>query len=67
MRKYDYYGKEVKYLELEKYTVMSIPTLILFNNGKETTRLIGHKPKEVIVQYPVIFSYQGFLRLFLLL
>ena len=32
-----------------KYNVMSIPTLIVFRNGKETTRLIGYKPKEAIL------------------
>ena len=33
----------------EKYNVMSIPTLIVFKNGKETTRLIGYKSKEAIL------------------
>lgn len=27
----------------EEYKIMSIPTVILFKNGKETTRLIGAK------------------------
>ena len=29
-----------------RYGVMSIPTLILFKNGKETERLVGAMPKE---------------------
>ena len=33
-----------------KYAVMSIPTLILFVNGEERTRLIGAKPKDVILR-----------------
>lgn len=32
----------------EKLDVMSIPTLILFKDGKEVDRLTGFKPKEVI-------------------
>lgn len=32
----------------EKLDVMSIPTLILFKDGKEVSRLTGFKPKEVI-------------------
>jgi len=33
----------------EKYNVMNIPTLLVFKNGKETTRLIGYKSKEAIL------------------
>lgn len=33
----------------EKYNVMNIPTLIVFKNRKETTRLIGYKSKEAIL------------------
>ena len=33
----------------EKYHVMSIPTLIVFKNGKETARMIGFKPKSAIL------------------
>ena len=29
-----------------KYGVMSIPTLILFKDGKPVTNIIGYKPKE---------------------
>lgn len=32
-----------------KYNILSIPTLIVFKNGKETARLIGYKPKEAIL------------------
>lgn len=32
----------------EKLDVMSIPTLILFKDGKEVDRLTGFKPKEVM-------------------
>src|SRR3989344_2716180 len=30
----------------ESYGVMGIPTLILFNNGKEVKRIVGLRPKE---------------------
>ena len=29
-----------------KYNVMSIPTMIIFKNGKEQARVIGVRPKE---------------------
>jgi thioredoxin 1 len=29
----------------QKYGVMSIPTLILFKDGKEQTRIVGFRPK----------------------
>lgn len=32
-----------------RYGVMSIPTLIVFKNGKETARLVGARPKNVIL------------------
>lgn len=32
-----------------RYGVMSIPTLIVFKNGKETARLVGARPKYVIL------------------
>lgn len=35
----------------EKYGVMSIPTLILFKNGKEVDRLIGAYPRESIEKW----------------
>jgi len=47
--------KDIKFLKLnvdesgdvaESYGVMGIPTLILFNNGKEVKRIVGVRPKE---------------------
>ena len=32
-----------------KYGVMSIPTLIVFKNGKEAARAVGYRPKEDII------------------
>ncbi|MBR2883347.1 MAG: thioredoxin [Clostridia bacterium] len=32
-----------------KYNVMSIPTLIVFKDGKEFDRIIGYSPKEEIL------------------
>mgnify|MGYP003394371038 CR=1 FL=1 len=32
-----------------EYSVMSIPTLILFKDGKELTRLIGALPKDKLI------------------
>ena len=32
-----------------KYGVMSIPTLIVFNNGKEKARIVGARPKDAIL------------------
>ena len=32
-----------------KYNVMSIPTLIVFKDGKEYNRIIGYSPKEEIL------------------
>ena len=32
-----------------KYGVMSIPTLIVFQNGKEKTRIVGARPKAAIL------------------
>ena len=32
-----------------KYGVMSIPTLIVFKDGKETTRIVGVRPKATIL------------------
>jgi len=32
-----------------KYGVMSIPTLIVFKDGKEQTRIVGAKPKAAIL------------------
>lgn len=33
-----------------KYNVMSIPTFILFKNGKEVERMIGAMPKEELMK-----------------
>ena len=33
-----------------KYRVASIPTLIVFNNGKETDRIVGYRPKDAILE-----------------
>lgn len=33
-----------------KYNVINIPTLIIFKDGKEKTRLVGYKPKEAILE-----------------
>lgn len=33
-----------------KYQIMSIPTMILFKDGKEVTRLMGAMPKAAIKQ-----------------
>ena len=32
-----------------QYNVMSIPTLIVFENGQEKTRMVGFRPKEDII------------------
>ena len=32
-----------------KYNVMSIPTLVVFEDGKEVNRLVGFRPKAQIV------------------
>lgn len=34
-----------------KYGVMSIPTLLVFENGKETKRAVGFQPKEKIMAW----------------
>jgi len=33
-----------------KFKVRSIPTLILFRNGKEVNRFVGVKPKKVLLE-----------------
>ncbi len=33
-----------------KYGIMSIPTLIVFQDGKEKTRLVGLQSKETLIQ-----------------
>ena len=35
----------------QKYGVMSIPTLILFKDGKEVAKNVGFMPKELLVQW----------------
>lgn len=32
-----------------KYGVVSIPTLIVFKNGKEQSRIVGYRPKDAIL------------------
>jgi len=32
-----------------KYGVMSIPTLLVFKNGKEEARIVGARPKQAIL------------------
>ena len=34
-----------------KYKVMSIPTLILFKNGKAEKTMVGAKPKDAIIDF----------------
>jgi len=34
----------------EKYGIMNIPTMILFKDGKEITRIIGFRPKSEITR-----------------
>lgn len=54
----DYEGKAVvgkvdidEYQDLAaKYGVMSIPTLVLFKDGKEVNRIVGLQPKQKIAQ-----------------
>ena len=31
-----------------RYSIFSIPTLIVFENGREATRLVGYMPEEVM-------------------
>ena len=31
-----------------RYSIFSIPTLILFDNGREAARLVGYMPQEVM-------------------
>lgn len=33
-----------------KYGIMGIPTMILFNGGKEVDRLVGARPKQALAQ-----------------
>ena len=50
--------QEVKFIKIDvdqntelaiKYNVMSIPTLIVFKNGKEEKRLVGLRNKEELI------------------
>jgi len=34
-----------------RYGVMSIPTLVLFNKGKEIDRVVGYQPKNQLVKF----------------
>ena len=33
-----------------EYNVVSIPTMIIFKNGKEASRIVGYTPKEEILE-----------------
>jgi len=33
-----------------RYGIYGIPTLILFKKGEETARIVGYRPKEVLVE-----------------
>ena len=35
----------------EKYNVRSVPTLVLFKNGKEAKRLIGSRSLEELIEF----------------
>lgn len=37
-------------LAAERFGVKSIPTLILFSDGKETARLVGYRGKQAILE-----------------
>lgn len=52
------YSKEIKVAKLDvdknqstasRYNVMSIPTLVIFENGKEKDRVIGYAPKKKLL------------------
>jgi len=52
-------GEKVKIAKLDvdanpitagRFGVRSIPTMILFKNGRETQRLVGYMPKEKLLQ-----------------
>ena len=34
----------------KKYNIQSIPTLIIFKNGKETNQLVGYRSKKDIIE-----------------
>ena len=51
------YGEKVKFVKVdideaqsvaEKYAVVSVPTLVLFKDGKEAGRKVGAAPKPVL-------------------
>ena len=53
------YGERVSIVELDvdanpnvasKFAVLSIPTLILFRNGKPAQRIVGYQPKASLKQ-----------------
>lgn len=52
--------KDIKFIKVDvdkfeelcrNYKVMSVPTLILFENGKEVKRKIGFIPKEQLIKF----------------
>ncbi len=34
----------------QKYGIQGIPTLILFHNGDEKTRIVGYRPKQALAE-----------------
>lgn len=34
----------------QKFGVMSIPTMVMFKNGREVSRIVGYHPKNQLVQ-----------------
>lgn len=53
-------GDKVKIVKLDvdnnqdtagRFGVMSIPTLILFKDGKQVDQIVGFQPKEALVQF----------------
>ncbi|MCK4314277.1 MAG: thiol reductase thioredoxin, partial [Anaerolineae bacterium] len=33
-----------------RYSIRGIPTLILFKNGMEVTRIVGYRPKDALAE-----------------
>jgi thioredoxin len=56
----DKYKDKIKFVKVnvdeepeitQTYDIMSIPTFIIFKNGKEIDRMIGAAPKEIIEKF----------------
>ena len=43
----------------QKYQIFSIPTIIIFKDGREIERMIGLRPKEAIVEKLEFFLNKG--------